>query len=283
MIPGAFDYARAKSLADALKAMASKDTKVVAGGQTLIPLMRFRLAQPKRLVDISGLPQLKGITRGPKGLRIGAGTTYRELLDSALVRSDAPLIAEVTEHVGDRQVRNLGTIGGGLAHADPASDMPAVMVALDATFTLQSRRGKRSVPARKFFLGAFTTALKRDELLVEVVVPKLAKGAGVAYVTFEQPASGYALVAAAAIVARTGGKVTHAALAFTGLSDRAFLTDTARLVGSSGRAADVAAVADTVAAGVEANDDIHASAEYRLHLARVAARRALTQALARAT
>lgn len=283
MIPAPFEYTRARTMAEALKAMGSKDTKVVAGGQTLIPLLRFRLASPKRLVDIGGLPQLKGIKRTPKGLRIGAGTTYRELLDSGLVRTDAGLIAEVTGHIGDRQVRNIGTIGGSLAHADPASDMPAVMLALDASFTLQSRRGRRSVPARKFFTGAFTTAMKRDELLVEVIVPKLPRGAGTAYRIFEQPASGYALVAAAAVVARSKGVVSHAALAFTGLTDHAFLADSAGLlIGSAGDPRTIAQVADAAVEGVEANDDIHASMEYRLHLARVAARRALEQALARA-
>jgi carbon-monoxide dehydrogenase medium subunit len=282
MIPAAFEYTRARTLAEALKAIGSKGTMAMAGGQTLIPLLRFRLTQTRRVIDIGGLPQLKGIARSPKGLRIGAGTTYRELLDSALVRREAPLIAEVTEHIGDRQVRNVGTIGGALAHADPASDMPAVLLALDAGFTLQSSRGKRDVPAGKFFLSAFTTALKRTELLTQITVPAL-KGAGSAYASFEQPASGYAVVGAAARVTKQKGVVSSATLAFTGLSDHAFLSDAAQLlVGTQGDARTIGKVAEAAIQGVEPNDDIYAPAEYRLHLAQVMARRALEQALSRA-
>ena len=145
MIPAGFEYVKAKTLGQALTAAATKDTQVLAGGQSLIPLLRFRLAQPKRLVDIGGLAQLKGIKATPKGLRIGSGVTYRELLDSAQVRKHAPLIAEVTKGIGDRQVRNRGTIGGSVAHADPASDMPAVLLALGATITARSKRGTRSI------------------------------------------------------------------------------------------------------------------------------------------
>jgi len=283
MIPAAFEYARARSLPDALKALGSKNTKVICGGQSLIPLLRFRLAQPKRLIDIGGLAQLKGITRVKGGLRIGAATTYRELLDSKVVRSDVPLIAEVTEHIGDRQVRNLGTIGGGLAHADPAADMPAVMLALDATFALQSARGKRTVAARAFFRGPFATAMKSQELLTEIRIQALPKGAGTAYVSFEQAASGYALAGAAAVVARSGGSVTHAALAFTGLADTPFLAEAAaQLVGTKGDAKTIDGVAAAAVAGVEANEDIHAAPAYRTHLAQVAARRALTRAIERA-
>ena len=196
MIPTSFDYVRARNLNDALKAM-GKNSKVIAGGHSLLPLLRFRLAQPDRLIDIGQLPQLKGIKKAGGGLKIGAATTYRELLESKDVKALYPLIAEVTEHIGDLQVRNAGTIGGGLAHADPAADMPPVMLVLDATFALQSKGGKRSVPARKFFKGPFTTALKPNELLVEIQLPAPPKGAGTAYASFEQGASGYALAGAA--------------------------------------------------------------------------------------
>ncbi len=283
MIPASFEYTRARTLNGALKALGARGTKAIAGGQTLIPLLRFRLAQPKLLIDIGGLPQLKGIRKAARGVRIGGGTTYRELLDSKPLRADYPLIAEVTEHIGDRQVRNAGTIGGALAHADPAADMPAVMLVLDAMFVLQSRRGRRAVAARKFFRGSFVTAMKADELLTEIQIPAPPKGAGTAYVSFEQAASGYALVGAAALVARTKGKVSRAALAFTGLADTPFLVKAAeRLVGTAGDAESVVGVAEQAVAGVEANEDIHASPEYRIHLAKVAARRALGQALERA-
>jgi len=283
MIPTSFDYVRAKNLNEAFKLL-GKNTKVIAGGHSLLPLLRFRLAQPDRLVDIGQLPQLKGVKAAGGGVVIGAATTYRELLDSKLVREKSPLVAEVTEHIGDLQVRNAGTIGGGLAHADPAADMPPVMLVLDATFVLQSKSGKRSVPARKFFKGPFTTALKPTELLVEIRLPAPPKGAGTAYASFEQAASGYPLVGAAALVSVAKGKITRADLAFTGLADTPFLAKAAaQLVGTWGGEDGIARAAEAAVAGVEANDDIHAGVEYRLHLAQVAARRALTAALGRAT
>jgi len=282
MIPTSFDYVRARNLNDALKAM-GKNSKVIAGGHSLLPLLRFRLAQPDRLIDIGQLPQLKGIKKTGGGLKIGAATTYRELLESKDVKALYPLIAEVTEHIGDLQVRNAGTIGGGLAHADPAADMPPVMLVLDATFALQSKGGKRSVPARKFFKGPFTTALKPNELLVEIQLPAPPKGAGTAYASFEQAASGYALAGAAVLIAVAKGMITRADLAFTGLADAPFLAPAAaKLVGTQGGSDLIAQVTSLAVAGVEANDDIHANADYRKHIAAVAERRALTEALARA-
>src|SRR5439155_15377157 len=206
VIPTSCDYGRAKNLKDALKAM-GKSTKVIAGGHSLLPLLRFRLAQPETLVDIGQLWELKGIKRAGGGVKIGAATTYRELLESTELKALYPLIGEVTEHIGDLQVRNAGTIGGGLAHADPAADMPPVMLVLDATFVLQSKGGKRSVPARKFFKGPFTTVLKPGELLVEIRLPAPPQGAGMAYASFEQAASGYALAGAAALVAVAKGVI----------------------------------------------------------------------------
>ena len=282
MIPTSFDYVRARNLNDALKAM-GKNSKVIAGGHSLLPLLRFRLAQPDRLIDIGQLPQLKGIKKAGGGLKIGAATTYRELLESKDVKALYPLIAEVTEHIGDLQVRNAGTIGGGLAHADPAADMPPVMLVLDATFALQSKGGKRSVPARRFFKGPFTTALKPNELLVEIQLPAPPKGAGTAYASFEQAASGYALAGAAVLIAVAKGMITRADLAFTGLADAPFLAPAAaKLVGTEGGSDLIAQVTSLAVAGVEANDDMHANADYRKHIAAVAARRALTEALARA-
>lgn len=282
MIPAAFDYVRARSLREALAAL-DKNTKVIAGGQSLLALLKFRLAQPARLVDIGRLPQLTGVKRAGGGVRIGAATTYRALLEARELRARYPLIAEVTEHIGDLQVRNAGTIGGGLVHADPAADMPPVMLVLDATFVLQAKRGTRTVPARKFFTGPFTTAVKPTELLTEIRLPAPPKGAGTAYASFEQAASGYALAGAAALVAVANGTITRAALAFTGVAETPFLApQAARLVGTSGAPAAIAEVAAAAVADVAANDDIHASAAYRRHLAAVAARRALTRALERA-
>jgi aerobic carbon-monoxide dehydrogenase medium subunit len=284
MIPTSFDYVRADSLRAALNALAAGDgTKVIAGGHSLLPIMKFRLAQPPRLVDISRLDELKGITENRRGARIGAGTTYREVLDSALLRERFPLLVEATETVGDLQVRNRGTIGGGLAHADPASDMPAVMLALDATFNVRSKRGRRSLKAREFFQGAFATALAEDELLTEVILPAMPTGAGSVYLSHDHPASGYAIVAVAAVVARKRRIVSHAVLALTGIGETAYLANSAQaLVGSSADATDLARVAGQITEGIEINGDSHAPPEYRRHLASVVTRRALETALQRA-
>ncbi len=283
MIPAAFDYVQAASVNDALKALAAGDgSKVIAGGHSLIPLLRFRMADTPRLVDIGQLADLQGVQAGAKGVTIGAATTYRDLLDSEALAKSHPIVAEATADIGDVQVRNRGTIGGGLAHADPASDMPAVMLALDATFTLRSAQGQRTVAAREFFIAPFTTAMEDSELLTEISLPPLPAGAGTAYESFEQAASGYALVGAAAVVARSGGKVTHAALAFTGLADTPFLAAAAdQLMGTAGDAETVAKVSQSAVGGVDAMSDIHASADYRLHLGAVAARRALAKAIER--
>jgi carbon-monoxide dehydrogenase medium subunit len=284
MIPTSFDYVRAESLKDALKVLSEGGgSKVIAGGHSLLPIMKFRLAQPPRLVDISRLEELKGIAEKGRGARIGAGATYRELLDSELLRERFPIIAEATEMIGDLQVRNRGTIGGSLAHADPVSDMPAVMLALDATFNLRSKRGRRSVKAREFFQGAFTTALAEDELLTEIILPPMPTGAGTTYLSQDNAASGYALVAAAVVVARKRKAVTHAVVALTGVGEKAYLLRSAdSLVGSNGEPDVVARVAAEATTGVEVNGDIHAPAEYRRHLAIVITRRALATALERA-
>ena len=284
MIPTSFDYVRAESLKDALKVLSDGDgSKVIAGGHSLLPIMKFRLAQPPRLVDISRLEELKGIAEKGRGARIGAGTTYRELLESELLRERFPIIVEATETIGDLQVRNRGTIGGSLAHADPVSDMPAVMLALDATFNLRSKRGRRSVKAREFFHGAFTTALAEDELLTEIILPPLPAGAGTTYLSHDHPASGYAIVGAAVVVARKRKAITHAVVALTGVGEIAYLLQSAGgLVGSSGEPDAVARVAGEATTGVEVNGDIHAPAEYRRHLATVITRRALETAFERA-
>ena len=283
MIPAAFEYTRASSLAEALEAIGTQQAKVISGGQTLVPLLRFRLAQPHRLVDIGQLSELRGVTVTDDVVRIGAATTYRELLASEALRELVPLVAEVTENIGDIQVRNLGTIGGALAHADPSADMPAAMLALDARFQLQSARTTRTIAARDFFRGPFETAMASHEILVAIELSPLTDFTGSAYVTFEQAASGYALVGAAAVVTVSPARgVTAASLAFTGLADTPFIANVASLLRSSGDAQSVARAAAESVRDVSANADIHADAAYRLQIAQVAARRALSSAIARA-
>jgi carbon-monoxide dehydrogenase medium subunit len=284
MIPAEFQYLRAGSLKDVLTALAAQDgTKVLAGGHSLIPMMRFRLAQPPRLVDIGSLDELRGIAEHRRGARIGATTTYREILDSELLRERFPLVVETTDSIGDVQVRNRGTIGGGVAHADPAADMPAVMVALGATFNLRSKKGKRSVAAREFFRGPFETAIEADELLTDIVLPPPPRTGGSAYVSFEQAASGYAIAAAAAVIGLTRKTISHAVVTLTGTGTVAPMVKAAdQLVGTKGEAEAVQRVAAQALDGLEIIGDIHAPAEYRRHLVTVAVRRALTTALERA-
>ena len=284
MIPVSFDYVRATSLRDALSVLARGDgTKVLAGGHSLLPVMKFRLAQPPRLLDIGGLAELRGVEEYRKGARIGATTTYRDLLESELLRDRFPIIAECTENIGDRQVRNRGTIGGSLAHADPASDMPTVMLALDATFNVRSKRGRRPIKAREFFQGPFATALAEDELLLDIVLPPLPRGAGTAYLSQDQAASGYALAGAAAVVARTRKTVNHAVVALTGVGEMSRLVPSAeQLVGTKAEPEVLARAAAGAVDGLEVQGDIHAPAEYRRHLATVIVRRALEKALERA-
>lgn len=284
MIPASFDYVRAVSLRDALNALAAGDgSKILAGGHSLLPMMRFRLAQPARLVDVSDLPELRGIAEHRRGARLGAGTTYRDVLESELLRERFPLLLECTENIGDLQVRNRGTVGGSLAHADPASDLPAVMLVLDATLNLRSKRGRRSVPAREFFLGPFQTALAEDEMLIDIVIPPTPKGAGSAYVSQDQAASGYSLAGAAAVIALKRKTVSHAAVALTGVGDVSRLVaSTDQLVGTKGEPEVLARVAAGSVDGLEITGDIHAPADYRRHLAKVMVRRAIDRAMTRA-
>jgi carbon-monoxide dehydrogenase medium subunit len=289
MISTDFDYLRAKSLREALDAVADGEgVKVIAGGHSLLPMMKFRLVQPTKLVDIGGIAELRGITEHRKGARIGATTTYRDVLSSQLLRERFPILAETASVIGDTQVRNRGTIGGSVAHADPASDMPAVMLVLGAEFVLRSKRGilpaaKRSVTAAEFFQGAFTTALAEGELLTEIVIPGPPKGAGMAYVKHTAPASGYALAAAAAVVGRTRKTISHIQVATTGVGEsHRFVHAAQELVGTKGEPELVARIAARAFEGVEIQGDVHSPADHRRALASVMVRRAIEKALERA-
>jgi len=289
MIPTDFDYVRARSLREALDAVAGADgVKVIAGGHSLLPMMKFRLVQPSKLVDIGGIEELRGIAEHRKGARIGATTTYREMIGSQLLRERFPILAEAASVIGDRQVRNRGTVGGSVAHADPASDMPAVMLVLGAEFVLRSKRGilpaaKRSVTASEFFQGAFTTAHAEGELLTEILLPGPPKGAGMAYVKHTAPASGYALAAAAAVVGRTRKTISHIQVATTGVGEsHRFVHAVQELVGTKGEPELVARIAARAFEGVEIQGDVHSPADHRRALASVMVRRAIEKALERA-
>ncbi len=276
----AFSYQRATSLDDALAALANGDTKVIAGGMSLLPLMKLRLASPGTLVDIGRLSELKGIRpTADGGLEIGALATYADILAS----TSLPIAIECISRIGDIQVRNRGTVGGSISHADPASDLPALGLALDYSVVLRSSRGERSVPLDGFFEGAFQTGIQADEILVKMVRGPLPAGALGSYQKMEHPASGYSIVGVAAVIASTGGSVTHARVALTGVGEVAYRAKAveAALLGSDGSSAAVAAAAEHATDGQTVNGDIHANRDYRARMAVVYTRRAIEAALGR--
>lgn len=282
MIPAAFTYARPATLDEAFDLLADGSSRALAGGHSLLPLLKLRLTSVERLVDIGRIDELRGISSDGDGLRIGAMCTYRDILDSDEVAQRAPLIASVSETIGDVQVRNRGTIGGSVAHADPASDMPAVLLALDASFVIRSRDGERLMPAADFFTGAFTTALEPGELLTAIVVPKADSGTGSAWESLMQAASGYSMVGVAAVVRRDGGSVAEARVAITGVGEICYRASGVEgaIQGTDGREQAVAAAAQRATEGQEVNSDIHAGREYRTAMAATLTRRALTRAIA---
>jgi carbon-monoxide dehydrogenase medium subunit len=283
MNPPAFAYDRPTTLPEALSLLARDgDAKVLAGGHSLLPLMKLRLASPGHLIDIGRLDELKGVRTLDDGrLAIGAMTTYRELIESPAWRYGA--MQDALPHIGDVQVRARGTIGGAIAHADPASDIMAVVMALGGEIVLASTSGTRSVPADRFLHGAFESACAANEILTQVILPAPRDDAGSAYHALEQPASGYPLVGAAAVVVVGGGSVALAQVALTGVGEVAYRAREVEdaLTGSDGSEAAVAAAAEHAVDGVEVRSDIHADAEYRAAMAKVYTRRAINAALGR--
>ena len=283
MIPAAFEYSRPSSLDEALRIVASNpDVKVLAGGQSLLPLLKLRLAAASRLVDIGRVPELRGIrSTADGGLSIGALTTYRQLQDSPAATAYRCL-AQALPEIADVQVRNRGTIGGSVAHADPASDMPEVLLALGATVVARSADGERRIPASAFFRGAFQTDLAEREILTEIVLPAASDTLGSAYCKLEQPASGYSIVGVAAVVGRSGGTISTARIGITGVGAVAYRAAAVEgaLIGSDGSSGSIAAASAHAADGQAVTSDIHADREYRTQMAAVYTRRAIEAALA---
>ena len=283
MIPHAFDYSAPKSLDEALKAIGG-GAKPLSGGMSLIPMMKLRLAAPESVVDLARLKDLRYIREEGGALHVGATTTHHAVDTSAEVRTKCPLLAETAGHIGDVQIRNVGTMGGSVAHNDPAADYPAALQALEAQIVLKSAKGERAVSAADFFVDTFTTALEEGEIVREVVVPVEAPGTGTVYEKVLQPASGFAIVGIAVRVRKSGGKVSMARIGVTGLTNSSYRATAAEkaLEGTAGSDADIQAAAAQVAQGADANSDLHASAEYRTHLAKVHAARAIKAALGKA-
>jgi len=283
MIPTPFEYARATSLDDAIAKLsaAGEGGKIIAGGHSLVPLMKLRLSEPQALVDISRIPELQGIDEHDGTIRIGAATVHHDVASSEVLQAKCPALAEAAASIGDPQVRNRGTIGGSVAHADPAADIPAVLLALDADIDLRSPRGTRTVKAASFFRGLFSVDMRADEIITGVQFVPVRSAA---YAKLHQRASHYAIVGVAAALEVKDGAIATARVAVTGATSHAM-----RLGNVEQALAGQPLSQDTIdgAAGVagqdlgELNADIHASANYRRAMVQVFARRALSSAMAR--
>lgn len=281
MIPQEFEYSSPATLREAFELIADGERKIMAGGMSLIPLMKLRLAAPEHVVDLARVPGLNHIGEQGSMIHIGATATHQDVEISTVIRARCPLLAETASNIGDVQVRNRGTIGGSVAHADPAADYPASLLALEAQIRIASAKTDRTVPAAKFFLDPFTTALDPGELVIEVLVPAEDGSEGYRYEKVEHPASGFAIVGIAARIKKSGSVISLARIGVTGLGPHAFRALEAEKLLEGG--ADLDQAVATIGEGEEANSDLYASADYRRHLARVHARRAISVALTRAS
>jgi carbon-monoxide dehydrogenase medium subunit len=289
MKPAPFAYVAPRSLAEALQLMArhGDEGKALAGGQSLLPVLNFRLAQPAVLVDLNDVPELVLLAAGADGgLRMGALTRHRQLEREPLVAARAPLLAEAVHHIAHPQIRNRGTVGGSLAQADPKAELPALAVALEARFRVQRQGGERWVDAADFYTGLYSTDLAADELLTEIAWPALPAGSGWAFEEVARRHGDYAQVGVAAVVRLDGGgRCSAARLVFLAVGEGPLVAASAAraLVGEAPGEGPIAAAAEAAAAEIEPRADVHASAEFKRHLARVLTARVLRRAFARAT
>lgn len=282
MIAAQFDYARANTLAEALNLLAqNEDAKILAGGHSLIPAMKLRLTQPPLLVDISRIKDLAYVREEDGQIRIGAATTHYQIESSDLLRKICPLLPQCAAHIGDVQVRNKGTIGGSAAHADPAGDWPAAILALNAELVIASPKGERTIKANDFFVDLLTTALEPGEILREIRIRKTNGRTAHAYVKMPHPASGFAVVGVAASLSLNGDTCETASIGITGVSAKAYRASAVESALTGARLDDqtIANAASHAADGIDVNGDLFASADYRRHLTSVYARRAIETAM----
>ena len=286
MYPARFEYVRASNLAEAIDLVRSHEgAKFLAGGYSLLPMMKLRLAQPSVLIDISRLPELSGVELDGDTLRVGALTTHAALASSGVVKSSCPLLSEAAGQIADPAVRNKGTIGGNLAHSDPGSDLPAVVQALNANLVVTGPNGSRDVAARDFFVDLLMSDLKEDEVLTSIEIDVPSEPTGACYLKFEHPASGYAVCGAAAVVSLDeGGSCRSAALSFNGVAATPVSVDGIgqALSGSALGGDDIDRAVDDNLSVSDPMGDIYASGQYRVHLAHVYGKRALKSARDRA-
>ena len=287
MLPASFGYVAARSVEEALQLLTKHgdDAKLLAGGHSLIPAMKLRLASPRYLIDLGSVPGLRGVRIDGESLIIGALTVHADIAASDLVSKQLPGLADAASMIGDVQVRNRGTVGGSVAHADPAADLPVILTALNASFVLQSASSNRTVAADDFFIDFYTTAVTANEVLTEIRVPLPPSGAGTAYAKLPHPASGYVVVSAGVLIHRQpSGQCASARIAIGGMGSnpiRATATEAA-LHGQPLTPDVIARAAAKAAEGTDPDDDSYASADYKRHVATVYARRAIEAAVERA-
>jgi len=286
MIPTDFEYHRADSVEDAIQLLNKfgEEAKLLAGGHSLLPAMKLRLSTPEKIIDITRIEELNTITTEDNTLIVGAGSTHAEIANSNTVKEHLPLLAMTASQIGDVQVRNKGTIGGSLAHAEPAADYPASVLAAEAEIVVQGPDGKRTIPAGNFFMGLFMTDLADNEVITQIRFPIPAKGTGMAYHKFAHPASRYALVGCAAMISKSNGSFEGARVAFTGLSGKPFRDNAVEEVlnGNKAEMSTIEGAAQKAAEDESPMSDHFASESYRKHLAKVYAKRALGEAFERA-
>ena len=287
MFPESFEYVSPATVAEAAQFLQQHpdDARILAGGQSLIPILKLRLAAPRFVVDIGRIQELKAIREDGGNLEIGSLARHVEIERSPIVAQHCPLLAETAAEIGDVQVRNRGTIGGSLAHADPAGDFPAAILALGATLVAESAAGTREIGAEDFFVDIMTSALEPDEILTSIRVPQAGPRAGAAYVKFHQQASGFAVVGVASIVIlNRQGRVADSRVAITGVDSKPYRARQVEesLRGTAASSRDIASAAAFAAQGIEPLSDLHASSQYRADLAAVFTRRSLKKAARRA-
>ncbi len=281
MIPESFDYQRASTVSEAISLLQKhgEDAKILAGGHSLVPTMKLRLATPATLIDIGGISELKYINDKGDYLAIGAGTTHWEIESSDLIAQKAPALSQAAGQIGDVQVRNRGTIGGVLAHSDPQADYPGVVLALDATIVVQGSRGERTIAVADYFTGLWETALGEDELLTEVRVPTDSANANSCYLKFPQPASRYPFVGCAVAMDSSAGSCSDLRVGFSGVGETAFRDSGVEeaLRGNTLNESAIASASAKAAEGRSVLSDVFVSEEYRRAMAQVYAKRALTK------
>lgn len=282
MYPAPFEYHRPTSVEEAISLLSAHqdDAKLLAGGHSLIPLLKLRFAQPAHLIDVRHIPGLHGVREADGTIVIGAATTHWTVASSEVVKQRLPILAEAASQIGDAQVRNMGTIGGSLAHGDPAADLPAVMLATNAEMIVLGPRGARTISADDFFVDLLTTALAPDEVLTQVRIPIPPMGTRGAYEKYPHPASRYAVVGVAAMLTITEGNIRQARMAITGVGPKATREQGVEeaLVGRVANDATLTAAAERAAEGIDLRSDLLGSAEWRRALAQTYTRRALKRA-----